>query len=194
MLFAACLQNADVVFMVDSSASIGSEDFQKTQIALKNVITNLNVGPNNVHVGVMQYSSYPTMGFPLSMYTNRGDVLHAVENLKMMGGGTNTADAIKYTTDEMFSQSSGARPNVPRIAILLTNGGSLDSQAAITQANIARQAGIGINVVGVGSNINTQEVNQIANQPSGSHVITVNSYDNLQSVTNNIIQQACGGQ
>ena len=35
--------------------------------------------------------------------------------MKYMGGGTNTADAIRYMRENMFTQSSGARPNVPRI-------------------------------------------------------------------------------
>lgn len=179
--------------MVDSSTSVGSENFQKTQNALKNIITNMDIGHNKVQVGVMQYSSYPMMGFPLKLYGNRGDVLHAVENLHMTSGGTNTADAIKFTTDEMFSATSGARSNVPRIAILLTNGGTVDSQAAIDAANVARQAGIGINVVAVGNNINQQEVQSIANQPAGNHVITVSNFDQLEQQATNILNQACAG-
>ncbi|XP_078338507.1 uncharacterized protein LOC111134355 isoform X1 [Crassostrea virginica] len=186
-----CLHNADVVFMVDSSTSVGSENFQKTQNALKNIITNMDIGHNKVQVGVMQYSSYPMMGFPLKLYGNRGDVLHAVENLHMTSGGTNTADAIKFTTDEMFSATSGARSNVPRIAILLTNGGTVDSQAAINAANVARQAGIGINVVAVGNSVNQQEIQAIANQPAGSHVVTVNNFDQLEQQATNILNQAC---
>ena len=38
--------------------------------------------------------------------------------MRYMGGGTNTADAIKYMRQNMFSQSGGARPNVPRIGML----------------------------------------------------------------------------
>ena len=38
-----------------------------------------------------------------------------IQNMKYMGGGTNTADAIRYMRENMFTQSSGARPNVPRI-------------------------------------------------------------------------------
>lgn len=189
-----CLHNADVVFMVDSSTSVGSENFQKTQNALKNIITNMDIGHNKVQVGVMQYSSYPMMGFPLKLYGNRGDVLHAVENLHMTSGGTNTADAIKFTTDEMFSATSGARSNVPRIAILLTNGGTVDSQAAINAANVARQAGIGINVVAVGNSVNQQEIQAIANQPAGSHVVTVNNFDQLEQQATNILNQACAGE
>lgn len=192
--FTGCLHKADVVFMVDSSTSVGSEDFQKTQNFLKNVITNMDVGHDKVQVGVMQYSSYPTMGFPLKLYGNRGDVLHAVENLHMTSGGTNTADAIKFTTDEMFSATSGARSNVSRIAILLTNGGTVNSHAAINAADVARQAGIGVNVVSIGNNTNQQEINAIANQPAENHVVIVSNFDQLEQKAAQILNQACNGK
>ena len=35
--------------------------------------------------------------------------------MRYMGGGTNTADAIKYMRQNMFTQGGGARPNIPRI-------------------------------------------------------------------------------
>jgi collagen type VI alpha len=189
-----CLHKADVVFMIDSSTSVGSENFQKTQNFLKNIITNMDVGHDKVQVGVMQYSSYPTMGFPLRMYGNRGDVLHAVETLHMTSGGTNTAEAIKFTADEMFSATSGARSNVSRIAILLTNGGTVDSKGVINAADVARQAGIGINVVNIGSNTNQQEINAVANQPAANHVVTVSNYDQLEQKATQILNQACNGK
>ena len=41
-----------------------------------------------------------------------------------MGGGANTADALDYMRQLAFSQNSGARPDVPRVAIVITDGSS----------------------------------------------------------------------
>ena len=60
-----------------------------------------------------------------------------------MGGGTNTADAIRMLREQMFSTSHGARPNVPRIGVIITDGKSANSAATATQANNARQDNIG---------------------------------------------------
>ncbi|XP_060081054.1 uncharacterized protein LOC132560404 [Ylistrum balloti] len=185
----SCLQNpADVVFMVDSSSNVGNINFMKMQNFIKNTVADMNIQPNGVHVGLMQYSSYPSSQFPLNQYTNRGDVLKAVEHLSLMGGGSNTADAISYTRDHMFSQSEGGRSNVPRIAILLTDGDSNDMSSAITAANKARDASIGLISVGIGGRVNQQELAGI----SPSNVINVNSFDQLDSIKSTLLQKMCG--
>ena len=139
-----CLQQADLVFLVYGSGSIGATNFQKQKDFLKQVVGKLNVGTNNVHVGLMEFSNYPSMEFPLSKYTSRGDVMTGIDNMNYMGGGTNTADGIKSMTSQMFSQSSGARSNVPRIAIVITDGKSQSSTLTAAAANQARLDNIGI--------------------------------------------------
>ena len=61
-----------------------------------------------------------------------------------MTGSSNTADAIKYATDQLFSQVSGARGNVPRIEVAISDGHSVNNAATTTQADRARQNNIGI--------------------------------------------------
>lgn len=39
-----------------------------------------------------------------------------------MGGGANTADALQFLRQQVFSQNAGARPGVPRIGIVITDG------------------------------------------------------------------------
>ena len=41
-----------------------------------------------------------------------------------MGGGANTADALHYMSQVVFSNNTGARPGVPRIAVVITDGAS----------------------------------------------------------------------
>ena len=55
-----------------------------------------------------------------------------------MGGGANTADALEYMRRQGFSLHSGARPNVPRIAVVITDGSSPNSAQVAVQANNAR--------------------------------------------------------
>ena len=69
------MQQADIVFMVDGSGSIGAANFVKLENFVKNIVSKLDVGVNGVHVGLMQFSNYPSKEFPLSMYTSRQDVM-----------------------------------------------------------------------------------------------------------------------
>ena len=70
-----CLQQADIVFLVDGSGSIGSGNFLKLENFVKGIVGKLDVGADTVHVGVVQFSNYPKQEFPLNMYTTRQDVM-----------------------------------------------------------------------------------------------------------------------
>ena len=117
--------------------------------------------------------------------------MKAIERMTYLGGGTNDADAISYTGQQVFSQTSGARGNVPRIAVLITDGGSANPSAAINAANKARTEHIGMMTVGVGNRINAHELNSIAD--GSADAFTVSSYDNLDSITDQLINQMCKG-
>ncbi|XP_053376973.1 uncharacterized protein LOC123528762 [Mercenaria mercenaria] len=186
-----CLQRADLVFMVDSSSSVGNANFQKLEHFLKDVVSKIDVAPNKVQVGVVKYGSYPSVEFSLGQHVTRPTVMKAVEGMTYLGGGTNDADAIRYTGQQVFNQNSGARGDVPRIAVLITDGGSADPAAAIAAAQKTRTENIGTIVVGVGNNINKAELSRIADSPSTENMLTVRSYDNLDSITNKLIEQMC---
>ena len=52
-----CRQNtADIFFIVDESGSVGEENFNKTLEFIKTVVTGLEIGPNDVQIGMLTYS------------------------------------------------------------------------------------------------------------------------------------------
>lgn len=105
-----------------------------------------------------------------------------------LGGGTNDADAIQFTGQEVFSQNHGARGEVPRIAVLVTNGDSANPGAAIAAADKMRTENIGVIAVDIGSNSYSD---RIADTKEG--FFKVQSYNNLDSITDKLIEQMCKG-
>ncbi|KAJ8302978.1 hypothetical protein KUTeg_019374 [Tegillarca granosa] len=99
------------------------------------------------------------------------------------------ADGINYMTNQMFSLNSGARSNVPRIAIVVTDGRSSNPTATAMAADKARQANIALMAVGVGNGVDINELNSIADH--NTQTFTVTDFDQLQSLTASIIQKAC---
>ncbi|CAC5385625.1 unnamed protein product [Mytilus coruscus] len=186
-----CLQKADLVFVVDGSGSIGPANFVKLQTFLKDIVTKLNVGPNAVHVGVIKFSNYPSIEFPLDMHLSRQEVMKAIDNVNYIGGGTNTAEAINYMNQQMFSQKSGARSNVPRIAVVITDGRSSNPTNTANAANQARADNIGVMSVGIGAGVDRSELNAIADNPDSQNAFMVNNYDQLQSIVTQIVNRAC---
>lgn len=66
-----CLQQADVVLVLDGSSSVGDANFQQLVDTMKSMISELPVSEQGVHVGVMQFSNMPTIEFGLNVYNDR---------------------------------------------------------------------------------------------------------------------------
>lgn len=118
--------------------------------------------------------------------------MKAMDNIQYMGGGTNTAAALESLRTQMFAQGMGARPGVPRIAIVVTDGMSSSTANTIHQADLARQDNIALFSIGVGSNVNQAELEGIANR--NADVFNVNSYSELPTLIRSVLRHTCQGR
>ncbi|PWA20713.1 hypothetical protein CCH79_00019793 [Gambusia affinis] len=80
----------DIVFLVDSSSNIEEENFRIVRTFLRNVIQDLEVGPDKVRVGLALYGDRPQEEFLLNEDKDKTAVLDAVEQIDFLGGGTET--------------------------------------------------------------------------------------------------------
>ena len=103
------IQPADILFIVDSSGSVGDSNFQKTLSFIKNMTKGFNVGPNDIQIGMITFDSKPYLQFHLNKFHNKNDVIHAVGRTKYTRGGTYTHQALKYASDTSFTAANGAR-------------------------------------------------------------------------------------
>ena len=75
--------------------------------------------------------------------------------------------------------------------MVITDGQSIDSARTLAAAENARLNNIGLIAVGVGSNVNNLELQNIANDPDSNYVFKVNNYRDLQSMSTTILNAAC---
>ena len=101
------------------------------------------------------------------------------------GGGTLTGSAINKTI--AFIKGSNLATGLPRVLIILTDGGSYDD--VILASNYARDNGISIIAVGIGVNVNQVQLLQIAQ--SSSNMILISNYSQLQILVNYISNYMC---
>ena len=57
MLFSGCNARADVVFLLDSSGSVGHVDFRRIKQFAANMVSELSIGRDHTRVGLATYSS-----------------------------------------------------------------------------------------------------------------------------------------
>ena len=65
---------ADVVFVLDKSTSLGSDNWQAQINFVKDVVDALPIGPNQTMVGSVSYSTRAIVDFHLNAYTTPEDL------------------------------------------------------------------------------------------------------------------------
>ncbi|XP_048391729.1 collagen alpha-1(XII) chain isoform X1 [Stegostoma tigrinum] len=179
---------ADVVLLVDGSYSIGLSNFAKVKDFLETLVKTFQVGPNGIQIGLVQYSRDPYTEFTLNRHQTLEDVLRAVRTFPYRGGSTNTGRAMTYVREKVFVPEKGARLNVPRVMVLITDGKSSDAFKA--PALRLRDAGVEIFAVGVKDAVFSELV-AIASPPENTHVYQVDDFDSFQRVSTKLTQTLC---
>ncbi|XP_046901401.1 collagen alpha-1(XII) chain isoform X1 [Hypomesus transpacificus] len=179
---------ADVVLLVDGSYSIGLQNFAKVRAFLEVLVNSFTIGPNNVQLSLVQYSRDPHTEFALNTHHDINAVVKAVRTFPYRGGSTNTGKAMAYVKDKIFLSARGARDNVPRITVLITDGKSSDSFK--DSATNLRNTDVEIFAVGVKDAVRS-ELEAIANTPASTHVYTVEDFDAFQRISKELTQSIC---
>lgn len=86
------------MFVVDSSGSIGMDNFLKIKDFIKQTITIFDVGANSTRVGLITFNQQASLQFGLDKYNSSKDLQTAVDAIIYSQGGTNTGRAFEYLT------------------------------------------------------------------------------------------------
>ena len=107
VLFTACNAQADIVFLLDSSGSVGSSNFQKMKGFVRNVANSFNIGPHDVQIGVDTFQSTHKAEFNLNSFNNKQQMVTAISNIRYSSGGTHTGEAIRFLRTNSFTAAHG---------------------------------------------------------------------------------------
>ncbi|XP_062424460.1 collagen alpha-6(VI) chain-like [Rhea pennata] len=182
----ACKEmEADIMFLVDSSASIGDTNFLKMKTFMRGLVDRTDVGADKVQIGVVQFSHEPKEEFQLNTYSSKKELFRAIDRISPLQSTTLTGQALKFMP-KYFQASTGSRPRVKKILILITDGEAQDDVKA--PATALREKGIIIYSVGV-FNANKTQLEEI----SGKHemVFYVENFDILKRIKDALIFHIC---
>ncbi|XP_020842911.2 collagen alpha-4(VI) chain-like [Phascolarctos cinereus] len=181
---------ADLVFLVDSSTSIGPGNFQKVKSLLYSLASGLEIGRDQVRVGLAQFSDNIYEAFLLSQFPLKSDVLQQIRNLPYRTGGTRTGSALEFLRTAYFTDSAGSRAkdNVPQVVILVTDGESNDEVAEA--ASKLKEGGVSIYVVGINVQ-DVQELETIASKPLEKFLFSIEDFNILEGLSGNILPTLC---
>ena len=130
------------MLVLDSSGSIGEDNWLKVLNFTKAMVQAFPVSPVDVRFGVVVYGNRATVEFHLNTHNDTESYLAAIDQIQWKDQATNTSGGIAVMRDEMFTEENGDRAGVPNIAIIITDGASnRDEDRTVSQADDAREKG-----------------------------------------------------
>ncbi|CAG2243892.1 unnamed protein product [Mytilus edulis] len=190
-LFGRCNDKpADIYFVMDSSSSIGRQNYKKQKSFLVNLVRKFDIGSDKTRVGVIPFSNDYRVAVPLGLINDIGGLSKAIHNIPYTRGGTHTAAALKYVKNFGFA-SGTSRQNAAQIVIVLTDGYSRDPESTKHEAKKLHDAGINTFVIGIGDGIDMEELRSIASEPNDKHLFLVDDFNALDSIKDLLVSRAC---
>ncbi|GFO20472.1 collagen alpha-1(xii) chain [Plakobranchus ocellatus] len=122
-----CQGFADVVLLLDSSGSIGEENFRKQLDFVSQVVGSFqlsNQARRGYQFGVLSFSQSVKEEFPLNKYYTIRELRDAIRNIPFMGQNTDTHKALEYALRTSFQSNKGGRNGAVKIVLVITDGRS----------------------------------------------------------------------
>ena len=201
----------DMMFLVDDSRSVGTENWNMMLDFVVKVADNFDVGDtsDSTRVGFGTFSSQIGLRLELgfnpaekSDSTNAGfaaAVKSAPANRYTAGSWTNTASGIEgvgYHLMNIYHPGQtdiGPRPaskRIPKIMIIVTDGGSSRGQSGAAAAQALKDAGTTVIAVGVNGYVQS-ELDGMASFPIAQHVHTARDFNDLAASVNAVTRSVC---
>ncbi|NXA36317.1 VWA2 protein, partial [Eudromia elegans] len=160
-----CSASVDILFLLDGSYSIGKGSFERSKHFAGKLCDALDIGPERVRVGMMQFSSTPHLEFPLDSYATKQEVKDRIKTTVFRGGSTETGLALKYILHKGFP--GGRNSTVPEILIILSDGKSQGNTEIPAKQLKERR----ITVFAVGIKFpRWEKLHALASEPTEQHV------------------------
>ncbi|KAG2464843.1 COSA1 protein, partial [Polypterus senegalus] len=191
-----CIESPlELVFVIDSSESVGPENFDIMKDFVNALIDRVSVSRAGTRVGVVLYSHIHITVVSLQQHSNQEDVKAAVRKMPYLGEGTYTGSAIK-AANQIFEVS---RPGVRKVAIVITDGQADERDAVKLEVAVREAHAINIEMFVIGilnksdpEFINFQrEMHIIASDPDDEHVYLIDDFMTLPALESKLLSRIC---
>lgn len=192
LLFSDCGTNpADIVFLLDSSGSVGTTNFQKQKDFVAKFAQSFTIGPHNVQIGVVTFASTVHNEFNLNTFHDKHSLVNAINGIHYNSGSTYTHTALQYVEKNSFTSAAGDRPGVANILIVMTDGQSTNPTQTQSETVKLHQMNLKVFGIGIGSGVDRTELGHIASD--SKHVFLVNNFDALKTLQAELKNTTCNG-
>lgn len=184
---------ADILFILDSSGSVSSPNFQIMLKFVTEIVEGFDISNETVRVAVNIFATNTLEQINLNEYYDKVALKKAINNIKRITGTTNTADALLKARTVSLLPRHGDRPNVPNIVIVITDGNSNNKFKTAEEAKQLQKTAV-IFSIGIGPTVNVNELKAIATGPDIAHVFQVKNFKGLNNIKKELATKTCEGK
>lgn len=169
------------------------------------MVTNeFAINHNDTMVAVSQFATTSRTEIFFNQYPDKESLLNAIARIHWMNGESNTHMGLFELAHRVFQVKNysihighhghqtvtyGPRSESAKIAIVLTDGRSLEPDQTIRTAHQLHNMGVEVFVIGMGHWVDGTELQQIATD--SDHVYRISSTNDLASIHSNIVDAIC---
>ncbi|XP_053803342.1 collagen alpha-3(VI) chain isoform X2 [Vidua chalybeata] len=170
----------DIVFLIDSSDSVRPDGLAHIRDFISRIVQQLEVGPNKVRIGVVQFSNGVFPEFYLKTHKSKNAVLEAIRRLRLRGGSPlNAGKALDFVVKNYFIKSAGSRieDGVPQHLVVILGDRSqddVDRPARVITSTSIKPLGVGAR------NVDRDQLQVITNDPG--RVLVVQDFTGLSTL------------
>lgn len=189
-ILSGCNPKKDIAFIVDSSSSIGAENFNRILTFVSNLVGDLSHENANMRYALITYNTKGTLVFSFGRYFHAKLIRDIIEHTSYSPGSTNIAAGLRNAVD-IFSDGYGSRSDADTIAIVITDGYSnVDAHLTIPTAEALKSKVKKVIGIGIGLT-NTDEVMAIAS--GENNVFLATDFNSLQQLQSEVLASTCAG-
>lgn len=181
--------NGDVVFLVDSSTTVGQDDFRKETDFVKTMARLLNVEPNISRAAVISYGTNSTLVTRFTSYNSVDEFENSVDSAPYESGPRRMDLAIRNAGRVLGE----ARRSLPKVVLLLTSGPEtqdLDTENLHDAAEELRNFNAKVFVVAIGSSPDINELLPLVQKRDD--VFQVPSFNVLEKQSRSMVKKITG--
>lgn len=185
-----CEAALEIILVVDSSGSIAltAGAFDRLKTFANSVVSSFTITPAGAHFGLVDFSNRADTRLILGLTGDTQAIHAAIDSIPFFGNGTDTSSGLAQAQAEL---EANGQISVNRAIVLITDGQADDGPAAVSAATNSKAAGTKIFTIGVTSQINFAQLQQIASEPVSSTVFTVDDFSALPGILQQLVVDVC---
>ena len=149
---------------------------------------------SGTRVGAVLFSDRGELLFTMDEHLDLDDAKKAILTTRYPGANTNTSGGIYRARADLFNPNRGDRPNVPNLAIIITDGKStFDNEKTIPFAKDLHRDGVQVVSIGVTNSVDADELKALSSMPQerNRNYFTSPDFQQLGSIIDRLLSSAC---